>query len=155
VLDAADFCPAVPARTANGCPVKPVEPENPTPVEPEVPTVDPPAPGPRAPEPERETISALLTYSVGKPSARSTRFSRMVVERVPAGATVKVSCKGHGCPKSVIKRNVSGTVSLKKFVGKPFRPGNVITITISKPGAEPAVSKLLIRSKRAPKTLTR
>ena len=100
-----------------------------------------------------DTINALLTYSVRKPSAGSTLFSRMVVERVPFGATVKVSCKGRGCPKAVVKRNVSGRVSLKGFVKKPFRAGNVITITITKPGAEPAVSKLLIRKGRAPKTL--
>ena len=66
-----------------------------------------------------------MTFAAHKATATSTRLARLAVAEVPSGSTVTVTCKGKGCPKRFVKRNVSGTVSLAAYIRKSFRAGTV------------------------------
>jgi hypothetical protein len=85
---------------------------------------------------------------------RSTRFKVLAAKGVPKRATVRVTCKGHGCPRrSFTKRHASGSVSLKPYVRTPLRTGIVLTVSVTKPGAVGMVKTLTIRP-RAPRLTT-
>jgi hypothetical protein len=81
----------------------------------------------------------------------ATKFTTLQVKNVPFGATVSVTCKGKGCPsglkgKGFTKTNAFGTVTLAKFIKKPLKAGNVVTVVVSKPGAINAVKILKVRA---------
>ena len=67
-----------------------------------------------------------MTFAARKPTASATRLSRLAVEHVPSGSTVTVTCKGKACPKRLVKRNASGTVSLAAYIKRAFHAGNVL-----------------------------
>ena len=72
------------------------------------------------------------------------------MEHVPNGSTVTVTCKGKACPKRLVKRNASGTVSLAAYVKRAFRAGNVLTVKVTKPGTCGVAATLTIRKAKAP-----
>ena len=106
-----------------------------------------------------EQIQVVLAFGF-KASRHATHFTKLQVKNIPFGATVRVTCAGHGCPhglagKGFTKKNAFGTVDLKKFVGKPLHPGVSITAVVSKPGAINAVKVLHVRAAKAPTVTTR
>lgn len=107
--------------------------------------------------PEQVLVTVAFFSSV---RGSSTRFSSLAVKNVPFGATVAVTCKGKRCPaglrgKGYVKRNAFGTVSLARFIKKPLRAGDTITVVVSKPGAINAVKILKLRSGKKPLISTR
>jgi hypothetical protein len=90
----------------------------------------------------------------------STKFTTLQVKNVPFGSTVNVTCKGKGCPsglkgKGFTKNDAFGTVTLAKFIKKPLKSGDVITVLVSKPDAINAVKILTVRAAKKPLITTK
>jgi hypothetical protein len=86
---------------------------------------------------------------------KTTKFASLQVKNVLKGATVTVTCKGKGCPsglkgKGYTKANVSGTVSLDKFIKKSLKAGDKITVVVSKAGAITTRKVLTVRAGKRP-----
>jgi hypothetical protein len=119
----------------------------------------PPPPVIVSPNTKPEQILVTLAF-FSSASKKTTKFTSLSVKNVPLGATVTVTCKGKGCPsglkrKGFTKKNAFGTVSLKKFIKKPLKAKDVITVVVSKPGAIAAVKVLTIRSAKKPLIATK
>ena len=71
-----------------------------------------------------------------------------------------MTCKGKSCPsglkrKGFTKKNAFGTVTLAKFIKKPLKVGDVITVVVSKPDAINAVKILTVRAAKKPLITTK
>jgi len=104
----------------------------------------------RAPE---QVLVTLAFFASAKKT--STRFTTLQIKNVPFGATANVTCKGRSCPaglkrKGFTKRNAFGTVTLAKFIKKPLKVGNIITVVVSKRDAINAVKILTVRAAKKP-----
>ena len=109
----------------------------------------------RAPE---QVLVTLAFFASAKKT--STRFTTLQIKNVPFGATVNVTCKGKSCPsglkrKGFTKKNAFGTVTLAKFIKKPLKVGNLITVVVSKPDAINAVKILRVRAAKKPLITTK
>jgi hypothetical protein len=115
----------------------------------------PPAPPPVAAPPpappvKKKRIVVTLAYDYST-KGRYTRLRRLVVNRVPRGATVKATCKKGCSRKHYAKRNVrGGKLSLKKLVRKRLRAGTKIRVVVSQSGKLSATKTLRIRSGKRP-----
>ena len=85
---------------------------------------------------------------------RYTTVSKLSVRDVPEGAAVEVRCSGTGCPLKrravVVKR--SRAVATGLFRGARLRPGSVVEVRVTKPGAIGKVLRFTIRSHALPRT---
>ena len=112
------------------------------------------------PTPATRTYAPALDISIPyfvKASRTQTRFAELAVKNVPEGATVKVSCKGKGCPRKTqtLRVNKQGTVQLKAWRGKPFKTGAKLTITVTVPGAEGVAKTFTFRAAKRPRITTK
>ena len=80
-----------------------------------------------------------------------TRYKRLVVKGVPAGATVSVTCKGKKCPAKSFKKTRAGNVKLAKFLKKKLRVGTTLTIRVTRAGAIGKQFVIKIRRGKAPR----
>jgi hypothetical protein len=108
-------------------------------------------------KPEQILVTLAFFSTAGK---KTTKFTSLSVKNVPLGATVTVTCKGKGCPsglkgKGFTKKNAFGTVSLSKFIKKPLKAKDVITVVVSKPNAISAIKLLTIRASKKPLIATK
>ena len=94
-----------------------------------------------------EVLSASVSYDYHA-SSKGTKFSRFVVNGLPAGTMVTATCKGKGCPPRFAKRNVTGTVSIKTLLGRRIPVGRKITVTATKIGMIGSVKIVTIGTKR-------
>ena len=87
---------------------------------------------------------------------RYTRFATLSVKKVPAGATVTVTCKG-GCPRKsqTLTSAKGGTVTLKAWLRKRLTTGTTLTITVTKPGMAGMAKALTMRAERRPRIATK
>jgi Thrombospondin type 3 repeat len=96
-------------------------------------------------------------FAVGATAGkRSTRFTKLAVTKVPAGAKVRITCKtaAAGCPfkSKTVKAKQAGTVNLLALLKKrSLRPGAVLTIRVSAPGAIGKTAVITVRAGKAPK----
>ena len=94
-----------------------------------------------------------------EPILRTTTFNLLIVRDVPRGSTVRATCKrknGKSCGiRRFTKRNARGDVRLKRFLRKPLRPGTVIEVRVTKPGAIGAVKRVKTLFRHRPKLTTR
>jgi hypothetical protein len=107
--------------------------------------------------PAAKPTSIPFTLSFfAKASAKSTKFSRLQVKGVPAGATVKVTCAGKGCPKGLKGKGFSstpkagGTVSLASFIKKAIPVTAKIKVTVSKTGSLTTIKTITLRKSKSP-----
>jgi hypothetical protein len=98
----------------------------------------------------QQVIVVALTFVFHDANKKTTRITKLVINSVPAGSTVAASCPKGCSKKSVVKRNVKGTISLKELAKKPLKVKTKITVTVSKPGAVSAVKVLQIQKSKAP-----
>ena len=93
---------------------------------------------------------------IGAVGERGTRI-REILLTVPAGSRVTIRCRGGGCPRLVAKRGVTAarTVHIRRFAARQLRPGAVVQITVSKPGAIGKYMRLRIRRGRSPSRVDR
>ena len=81
---------------------------------------------------------------------RGTRFSALTLKRIPSGATVSVTC-AKGCPRKAYKHaKPKSTFSVKPYLRRWLKPGAVLTVTVSKPGAMTVIKRFTIRRSKRP-----
>ena len=92
-------------------------------------------------------VSALVAFDA-RSSSKSTKFTSLRVTEAPAGASVLVTCRGKGCPKSqTFVTSAKGSVSLTKLFRKRLRVGAVVTVSVTTPNAIGKVRELRVRRK--------
>jgi hypothetical protein len=80
-----------------------------------------------------------------------TRFSALTLKRIPSGAKVRVTC-AKGCPrKAYTPKQVKSTLRLTPFLNRRLKPGAVLTMTVSKPGAMTLIKRFTIRRGQRPR----
>jgi hypothetical protein len=100
-------------------------------------------------------IDVSLVYFMNA-KRRSTRFATLSVKRVPAGATITVTCRG-GCPKAkqTLRTAKGGTVKLDKWLRARLKTGATLTIAVTKPGMRGISKAVTMRAERRPRIVTR
>ena len=92
-------------------------------------------------------LSGVKVTLFGNLTRTGARFKRLVV-RTPAKATVKIKCKGRGCPKGTTKKRTAKTRRLRfKKYERSFRAGTVITVTVTRSGYIGQYTSIKIRNK--------
>jgi hypothetical protein len=100
----------------------------------------------------RSSVSSVWNWS----HRRYTRVVALRVNAVPAGATVKVTCKSkprRRCPRSKtyrIKKNTKKLNLRKPFKGRKLPRGTTVTIQVTAPGYEGKVSRYRTRKGKRP-----
>lgn len=86
-----------------------------------------------------------------------TVVRKLVLERLAAGARVRVRCTGGGCPFGKRALRARGaTLSLTRlFGGHALRAGAVVQLTIDPPGSNPQVLELKFRAGKRPTIVRR
>jgi hypothetical protein len=107
-------------------------------------------------QPQPEQLAARVSHKASM-RGKLTRFDRLVVKDVLAGATVTVTCKGKTCPRKrwTVTAQRAGSLALAPFRKKWMPPRTKLEVAIGKPGAVSRITTYTLRGPRAPKTLTR
>ena len=92
--------------------------------------------------------------------SKSTRFTKLEARKVPAGATVKITCKSKGkaCPfkSKSIRAKKAGTVKLLALLkGRSLPVGTVLKITVTAPKTIGRAVTLTVRAGKAPKKVVK
>ena len=111
----------------------------------------PAAPAPVTPATVRKLAApALVSFAYSS----AVKLTKLQLKHVPKGSTVRLSCKGKGCPKALkkpyTKRKASGTVSFAQFTKRPFKAGVTLTFVITNPGWLTTTKRLTFRARKAP-----
>jgi hypothetical protein len=103
----------------------------------------------------KPAITITLPYFMSA-KKKSTTFSSLAVKGVPAGATVKVTCKGT-CPKKTVTivSQKGGTVALTAYRRKALKVGTTLTIEVTKPGMTGMAKIVKIRASKRPSVTTK
>lgn len=118
-----------------------------------------PAPGGSGPAPGTTTRSPLgVALSVRASAGTRTRVTRLTVRSVPAGASVRVACRGprRACPFASRTRAVRkrGDVALAPLLqGRRLRPGVVLTVTATAANRIGRRFTVTIRRGKAPRVV--
>ena len=100
---------------------------------------------------------ARLEFSFAT-SGSVTSVRKLEVVRMPAGGRVALSCTGKGCPfRSIapIAPNARGVALLtRNFRTAKLRPGAVVRVVISTPGAQTKTTSFTVRNRLAPRRAT-
>jgi PKD repeat protein len=94
---------------------------------------------------------------IGAVGRLGTRIREIVVT-VPTGARVKIACRGGGCPKTGARRGgvaAAATLHVRRFARRLLRPGAVVQISVTKPGAIGKYMRLRILRGRSPSRVDR
>ncbi len=98
-------------------------------------------------------LDAAIVYSFAF-VGRRTRFSELYVRPARAGSTIRVACRGRGCPFQVKKRTLKVTVrrlDLSTLVRKAkLHAGARLEIRVTKPGFVGVLRRLTVRARRRP-----
>jgi DNA-binding beta-propeller fold protein YncE len=117
-----------------------------------VPPPPPPAPRPR-------TVNAPVSYNWNVKRSRLT-LSRMIIRRLPEGATVTLRCSGKRCPfkTRTIKRGRTATLNVHKAKAlrskRTFRAGQTLDVRIAAPGMNTKMLRYKLRRGKVPKHRT-
>lgn len=94
-------------------------------------------------------------YATFERAGGVTELVGLAVGDVPPGAQVTINCSGTSCPFSTKVLNISGNVKIlaitDMFVETNFRPGTIIEVRVTKPGAVGKVYQYEILSSEDPK----
>jgi Ca2+-binding RTX toxin-like protein len=84
---------------------------------------------------------------------RHTRVRALTVRRVPARGTVRLSCRGRGCPISARRLRVRRTRATATTLLRRarLRPGTVIELRITAPETRRKTVRYTVRANRAPR----
>ena len=134
----------------------------PPPPPPPFPPPPPPPPPPEPPEPTARIRGLSLSYEF-KAFRRYTRFARLQIRGVPAGATVRASCafKQRRCPGKARRvfnkrRGSRASVSLNaRYAKVRLKAGTKITVRVTQPGWIGGARIIKIRASDEPQLLDR
>jgi streptogramin lyase len=97
----------------------------------------------------RATISSFFeTFTT------HTSITKLLVKKAPARTTIRMSCKGQGCPRkrTVKVKKAKGQVKLTKFVRRAkLKPGARLEVRVTKARTIGKVRRITIRSLKLPK----
>jgi hypothetical protein len=99
---------------------------------------------------ERITPNVSASWSVRR---GYVLLRRLVVSRIPVGATVTVGCAGEGCPfrSRRLSRSGGGTASATKaFAKRRLRSGAAVAVRVTKPGAIGRLVSFKVSSAKTP-----
>jgi hypothetical protein len=115
------------------------------------PLPSPPAPPPPPPVPPPAPPEPLITAAFRTTGAK-TSFSALAVRNAAAGSTVKLTCKGRGCPlRSRTFPLVHGKANLlKPLKRKRLRAGTVIEIRVTGPAGHLKLVRYKTRRGKSP-----
>lgn len=102
------------------------------------------------------TLKDILNPTISsayKAFAKYTIYKRLVLNNVPRGATVTVTCKGRKCPAKKFTKTGGGTVKLSKFAKKKLAAGTTLDIQVTRAGA--IGKRFLIKIRKAKKPTLR
>ena len=102
----------------------------------------------------RGAVRSTVRYSFRR-TATWTEFTRLQVRHLPAGATTRVACAGPGCPERALVSTRSGSVKLRRLVGRRFPVGTLITIRVTHPRKHGRTTRILVRKGRDPRITSR
>ncbi len=88
-------------------------------------------------------IRSTLRYSFRR-SEVWTEFTKLAAKHVPAGAHVRVACRGEHCPNG-------RSLSLGDLTGRRFHAGTVIVVRVTKPGRKAKVTRIAVRAGKDPR----
>ncbi len=94
---------------------------------------------------------------VGKIGRRGTRIREIVV-KVPPGGKVRISCRGGGCPARAERTGGAGlarNLHIRRFAHRILRPGAVVRVWVTKPGAIGKYTRFRIRAGKPPSRIDR
>jgi hypothetical protein len=118
------------------------------------------------------TINAPLRWTFASTNAYTKVLALSLTGTQPLGSSVRVSCRGGGCPFAKFSTSVAtvthcqihkgkrqcttnNTIDLaKRFAKHKLKPGAVITVDVVRYGWSGRYYTFQIRSKRAPKVVT-
>jgi hypothetical protein len=103
---------------------------------------------PPAATPPPAANPAVVRYGFTRHGATTT-FTRLSVAKLPAGAKVRATCTGGGCPKKTV--TLSKSASITAFTRHKLRAGAVVRITVTKSGMATKTVKLTVRAGKDPK----
>lgn len=152
VTQAGQPAPSTPARPGAGFDL-PSAPTPPSPgSSPSAPPAPPAAPGAAAPE----RLPLLRPFPVIRIKGSLTRSGaaiQLLSIRAPRAATVRVSCRGRGCPRRV-KTRKGGTKRIRELQ-RALRAGTVIDVAVTQRGRSGKHTRFVIRRGRAPRRTDR
>lgn len=111
-----------------------------------------PGPGPGPPPP----LSPVKLHARWKVTREGTAVKKLLLEQLPAGAKVRVGCRGSGCPfKSKKAKASKGRADLTGLFGDhELHPGDLIKLRIeAAPGAQ--LIEIKVRAGKPPKIIRR
>jgi hypothetical protein len=96
-----------------------------------------------------QRVRLLVRASVRGPF---TRLRRLVLQHLPRGGVVQISCRGHGCPRQSMKlrSRKGGSLSIKVLLRRRLRAGARLRFRITAAGRAPQTLTLRIRRARRP-----
>jgi hypothetical protein len=94
-------------------------------------------------------IRSSIRYSFRR-SATWTEFTLFKLRHLPAGATVRATCRGARCPEDVAAASRRRTMKLPRLTGRRFGVGTVIKVAVSKPGKRTRTTRIEIRRDKDP-----
>ena len=113
----------------------------------------------REPPPEPLTPFPIVSM-LAVVGDRGTKVEELVI-RAPAGARIRVRCRGRGCPfrsfvrKAKAQARAARIVRIRRFGDHLLRPGTVIEIRVTKRGEIGKFTRFLIRKGKPPKRTDR
>ena len=98
--------------------------------------------------------NVVFSYA-GTNGPRGTVFRSLALKGVPRDSTVKLRCRGAGCPRArQTIRGASGRVPLRAFTGRRLAPGIRLEAAVTSAGRVGVVKIMRIRRSRAPSIST-
>jgi hypothetical protein len=105
-------------------------------------------------QPARRLVSPRFDY-LAEWSRKSTRFTAFTVTGVRAGSTLRLTCRGKGCPRrNYVKRFTRDTarvVLLPHLRASRLRPGAVLELIATAPNSTGTVQRFVIRRDARPR----
>lgn len=82
-----------------------------------------------------------------------TTFTRLTIRQLTDGATLRVTCRGRGCPKGTRLARKGSRWTPRALVGRRLGPGATVELRATKPGTTGRVVRLHTHAGRAPSTV--
>jgi hypothetical protein len=124
-----------------------------TPAPTQAPVASAPNPTPTVPATRLRVINPRFDYSTAF-TRTATRFTEFLVSGVPTGTTVRLTCRGQGCPRRLYRktfpRGARRVNLISHLRGRWLAVGAVLELTSSAPGARGTVQRFRVRSNRRP-----